>query len=79
LDELIAGSENRFGVVESDAASFRQNQLPAAAFEQALPKLRLKVLHLNRQRRRRDVQRRCRAGQRPGARDCTEIAEMMEV
>ena len=66
-------------MIQRDAPSLGQEQLPPAPREQRMPQPIFKLPDLRRQRRLRQVQPLGRAGQMPLARDFAEIAQMVVI
>ena len=64
---------------QHDAAGLGQHELPIAALEQPMPEPLLELAQLNRQRRRRHVQRLGGSRQVAPVRDDPEVAQVMEV
>ncbi|MCD0419180.1 hypothetical protein LOC51_18370 [Rubrivivax sp. JA1024] len=78
-DQLVAGRDDRIGVIEGDAARLGQMQLAAAAFEQRMTELLLELADLNRQRRLREIQPLCSPRQVAVVGDGPEVTQVIEI
>ena len=77
--QLLAGAEDRVGVLEGDAARLREVDAPVVPLEERLPEALLQLAQLHRQRRGRDVQPCCGAREAALVGDGAEIAQVVVV
>ena len=76
---LVPRGEDRVGMVEDDLPGFCQMQLPAPALEQRMAEPLLEFADLHRQRRLREIQPLCGAGEISVVGDRPEVAKMIVV